>query len=342
LTCVKRAPGGAPTIGGMGSDPWGVQEADYPARGSLADRLHFLVRYALLAPSFRNAQPWRFRVDDSRVSIYADLSRRPLAADLRQRDLYISLGCALENLLLAAERFGFTHELDYFPLSEEDKLVAQVRFAAGAPAASGALFRAIVQRRTHHGGYNRKPLGPTAMRRLNACCDEPGLSLLLTQDAPIKAAVERMVLQASEIAFRNPWYLREHAESRRDGALGAADPVSSLLNLALAHFGISDHIVKHDHRALLTSPAFGLITGRRGGREAQVRAGRVLERLYLCATTLSLCIQPLSVLLESAEVAAAFARLFRAGGVPLLPFRLGYAARPEKAAPRRPLEEVLD
>jgi hypothetical protein len=326
----------------MLSDPWGVREEDFPARAALADRLRFLVRYALLAPSFRNMQPWRFQVDDSRVSVYADVSRRPLAADLHQRDLYISIGCALENLVLAAQRFGFSHELVYFPLTEEDGLVAQIRFADAALATRpDPLFRAIVQRRTHHGGYSGKPLGPTALRKLNACCGEPDLALLLTQDGPVKAAVDKLVLRASEIVFRNPRYRKEQAEARRNGAFGAADPMSGLLRIALANFGLGDDLAQHDHRVLVTSPVFGLISGRKTGREAQVRAGRVLERLYLCTTALDLCVQPLSVLLETEEVSAAFSRLFRAGGVPLLPFRLGYATRPEAPAPRRPLEEVL-
>jgi hypothetical protein len=88
-------------------------------------------------------------------------------------------------------------------------------------------------------------------------------------------------------------------------------------------------------------PAFGLISAGNAGRLAQVKAGRLFERLSLRAVALGLFVQPLSALLEFAEVTAAFARLFRAGGLPLMPFRLGHARAAAQPAPRRPLEEVL-
>jgi nitroreductase len=45
-------------------------------------------------------------------------------ADADQRELYISLGSALENLLLAAEHFGYSCRVTY--LSGEKDLVATV------------------------------------------------------------------------------------------------------------------------------------------------------------------------------------------------------------------------
>jgi putative hydrolase len=44
------------------SDPWLVDERRYPNAGSEQEKLRFLVRYALLAPSSHNAQPWLFRI----------------------------------------------------------------------------------------------------------------------------------------------------------------------------------------------------------------------------------------------------------------------------------------
>ena len=39
---------------------WDVNASDFPANGSDAEKLEFLVRYAVLAPSSHNSQPWLF------------------------------------------------------------------------------------------------------------------------------------------------------------------------------------------------------------------------------------------------------------------------------------------
>lgn len=62
-----------------------------------------LVRYATLAASSHNTQPWKFRLERGRILILPDLSRRCSAVDPDDHHLYASLGCAAENLLLAAQ-----------------------------------------------------------------------------------------------------------------------------------------------------------------------------------------------------------------------------------------------
>ncbi len=55
---------------------WLVDDAKFPAAGSEADLLLFGLRYAVLAPSSHNSQPWLFHVDGNAVEIYADPARR--------------------------------------------------------------------------------------------------------------------------------------------------------------------------------------------------------------------------------------------------------------------------
>src|SRR6185295_227447 len=90
---VHRLPGLAADMP-PGAEAWSVRESDFPKHGTPEEKLRFLVRYAILAPSPRNSQPWRFEVDARRVCVYADLSRALHGADPGKRDLYVSLGCA--------------------------------------------------------------------------------------------------------------------------------------------------------------------------------------------------------------------------------------------------------
>jgi hypothetical protein len=62
-------------------------------------QLKELIRYATLAPSSHNTQCWKFRLEDHAISIMPDLSRRCPVVDPDGHHLYVSLGCAAENLI---------------------------------------------------------------------------------------------------------------------------------------------------------------------------------------------------------------------------------------------------
>ena len=62
-----------------------------------------IIHYATLAPSGHNTQPWKFSIKDNSILIYPDYSRRLSVVDPDDHALFISLGCALENLVIAAE-----------------------------------------------------------------------------------------------------------------------------------------------------------------------------------------------------------------------------------------------
>ena len=67
-----------------------------------AAQLRELIRYTTLAANGHNTQPWKFALQQDAVEIHPDLTRRLPIVDPNNRELWISLGCALENLLVAA------------------------------------------------------------------------------------------------------------------------------------------------------------------------------------------------------------------------------------------------
>lgn len=94
------------------------------------------VRAGILAANAWNSQPWLFHVADNRVDAYADTTRNLGAFDPYRRELYISLGCTLENLILASAANGFSATLS--PSAGELQPSA---FRPQEPVASIALLR---------------------------------------------------------------------------------------------------------------------------------------------------------------------------------------------------------
>ncbi len=149
---------------GPAYEPWKDWQKDASA-GPLV-----LVRSAILAASPHNTQPWLFRVSNSSIELYADIARNAGALDPYRREQYIALGCALENLMLAAGANGYNASAillsGMLDGSSDDKvqLVARVELAPGTPQ-NNELYNAIPNRHT-----NRSPYDP---KRKNSSCGIP-------------------------------------------------------------------------------------------------------------------------------------------------------------------------
>jgi hypothetical protein len=78
---------------------WGHSEDALPNEAAI---LKEIVRYATLAPSGHNTQCWRFRIEKRAIATLPDLSRRTPIVDPDDHHLNVSLGCAAESLVLAA------------------------------------------------------------------------------------------------------------------------------------------------------------------------------------------------------------------------------------------------
>src|SRR6185436_9708579 len=129
--------------GGIGSGAGGPPGGDVVTRTVKAPDppsepapppLQSLVDYARLAPSTRNTQPWSFAVRGDEIRVFVDRDRWLRVADPDQRELYLSAGCALENLLVAGAHHGYKASVSYVEDDRADGLAAVARFETGGKA----------------------------------------------------------------------------------------------------------------------------------------------------------------------------------------------------------------
>jgi hypothetical protein len=103
-------------------EPWNVSEDEFPAKGSMYDKLKFFLRYAILAPSIRNTQPWAFRIlSNNTIELYADTSGALTVVDPDGRQLIISCGAALGYLQITITHFGYKYQTELLSASNEKK-----------------------------------------------------------------------------------------------------------------------------------------------------------------------------------------------------------------------------
>ena len=117
---------------GPAYQPW--DEWRTPTRGPLN-----LVRAAILAANPHNSQPWLFHVTQTQIDLFSDRRRNLGTVDPFFIEMHIGLGCALENLLLAAGANGYTTHVTLSPDASDETLVARIGLTPGSAPVS-ALY----------------------------------------------------------------------------------------------------------------------------------------------------------------------------------------------------------
>jgi nitroreductase len=320
---------------------------DFPRIYPIQEQLRFLVRYAILAPSTRNTQPWRFRVDRERIEIRADLTRWHSVADPDRRELYLSLGCAIENLLVAAEQFGFRHAVAYLPAWPDEEVAAAVAFrpgGRGTPERLGLTLRTLLARRSAHGRFSSEEVCAADLMALGQCLTESDLELSFATQPERRRVIQGLHRIAHEIALADPAYRDELANWVEGGAFGTPWPISRLGRAAIASGRVARQLARFDAIAVGSAPLLVLISSRDDDRPSQIRSGQLLERLWLAATARGLGLQPVSAALAVPRLRSRLSSLMGAR----FPWaqqlvRVGLARHPSgHRTPRRPLDEVID
>ena len=123
---------------------------------------HALIEAAVRAPSGHNSQPWQFALGDDRITIAPDFSRRLSAVDPDNRELFISLGCATENLSLAAAHFGYATQTTLADDCTVHIALHQQPEPTKQPE-NEALYAQIPRRQTNRATYNGSPIPPAQL-----------------------------------------------------------------------------------------------------------------------------------------------------------------------------------
>ncbi len=333
------------TNGDTRFEAWQIQEQDFPRDGSPAEKLKFLIRYALLAPSGHNVQPWKFSVRDGEIRVSADKERWLRDVDPNQRELHIGAGCALENLLIAAEHFGYGHQVTYFPEAGREELTAIVKLTPGgqpSPYRDPSLFHAITARHTSRNAYDGRPLSKQDFDRLQNCCVEPGLWLHMTSDLQVREKVKNLLIRGHALSMGDPAFRKETAYWIGQGIFAFPRPLAKMMQFAFPYMNVGWAMAPFDSRMVMSSPVWAVICSSVNDREAQVKTGQVFARFCLTATALGIRVHPMSPVVEYPELKVQVTQLLpKPDMIPQHAFRLGYAEPVKSPAPRRQLSEVL-
>ncbi len=200
-----------------GSEPEAARALRRPAAVDSRDRgmlMRELVRYATLAPSSHNTQCWSFHLEDRLITIRSDLSRRCPVVDPDDHHVYVSLGCAAENMVHAALANGLQADARFDPTGVG---AIAVRLEATRAVAT-PLFQAIPERQCTRGDYDGKPLSTDELRLLEQAGTGQGVRVVLLTERPTMEKVLEYVVAGNTAQMSDPAFVEELKTWIRFGA----------------------------------------------------------------------------------------------------------------------------
>lgn len=352
-----KAAGKVPKVADLPPDsPWRIDASHFPWTGGPSDQLRFCLRYAVLAPSSHNTQPWRFRVESGVAMIFADRTRALPVTDPDDRELVISVGCALHHLLVASARFGLKVEVKQWPDRAQPDLAATVGVLGQEQPSERAesLALAMLGRRTVRHAFDDQPVPPQVVRTLVDAASEQGATLHVVTDAEERFRLAKLVGEADLVQFSNRGFRRElslwmhhnrtHAADGIPGfALGMSEFESLAAPLVVRTFDMGKGRAAKDEELALHSPVLAVLGTPADGPGQWLDAGRALSAVLLEAVRHGLAASYLNQPVEIAETRLRLKALATEVGWPQIVLRLGYCRlATEPHTPRRPLADVLD
>lgn len=310
-----------------------------------------IVRYATLAPSGHNTQCWRFRLENRSIAILPDLSRRTPVVDPDDHHLFVSLGCAAENLVQAARVFGFMGKAEFSRATGGVITAALER----SKAEESPLFKAIPHRQCTRTDFDGKPLAPEELRLLEAAGTGNGVAVILLTEREAMEKVLEYVVQGNTMQINNPAFVSEleswirfsDGEAIRTGdGLTArstgSPPAPRWLGRPLfrAFFRVKPENDKYA-RQIRSSAGIAVFVSNVDDKYHWVEAGRCYERFALQATALGIRNAFVNQPVEESRLRPEFAKALGLGDQrPDLVVRFGRGKEMPRSL-RRPVDSVL-
>jgi hypothetical protein len=314
-------------------------------------KLRELVRYATLAPSSHNTQCWKFRLEDQAISILPDLSRRCPVVDPDDHHLYVSLGCAAENLIQAAKAQGLSGQMTFNPSGDG---AVQIALEPSPPTVT-PLFEAIPHRQCTRAEYDGKPLSTEEIKLLETVGQGDGVRvLMLTEQAEMEMVLD-YVVQGNTAQINNKAFMQElkswirfndrEAAHTGDGLSGRTTGNPSIPRwLGNLLFKLLIRVQPENDkntRYIRSSAGIAVFVSEVNDKTHWVEVGRGYERFALQATALGIRNAFVNQPVEEASLRPDFARaLGLKSGRPDLVVRFGRGVEMPSSL-RRPVAAVI-
>tara|TARA_Y100000815_G_scaffold56276_1_gene45620 strand:- start:6287 stop:7369 length:1083 start_codon:yes stop_codon:yes gene_type:complete len=316
-----------------------------------ADDLQTLAGYATLAANSHNTQPWLFAQDGSAISIAPDFTRETPVVDANHHHVFASLGCAAENLALAAGAAGKPAAVAYSDRNEGGVMID----LGSSRTVRDPLFDAITKRQCTRSLYDGRAVETDDLASIEKAAALSGARVLIVTDPKKIEEVLEMVVAANTAQVEDPAFRAElkqwlrfsprRAVEARDGLYSACSGNPTLpdwLGRLLFDFVFTAKGENDRYAAWIRSSAgLAIVVSDANDKPHWVEAGMACQRFALAATALGIRHAFINQPLEVPEKRLEFGRWLGDDSLsPDMILRFGHA-EPMPWSLRRPVDEVI-
>lgn len=316
--------------------------------------LEVIARYGIKAPSGHNTQPWKFSFGENKIYVHPDFSRALPVVDSDNHALYISLGCAVENMVIAASRYGYRAGVS-LEEPEGGKPFIEISLSADEAIPKDELVAYIDKRQSTRNEYEDKAVPDSDLESLKNSFDFEGINVLLLTGGEGRDRLEPLIIEGSNRQFQNKKFVEElvkwirfsnkNARAKADGlwakCLGLPNIPRFMGKFVMKYLMSAKSEAKRWKKLIDATAGFALFTADRNDAAHWIRLGRAFQRFALTATKLTISHAHVNMPCEEVEVRQKLAEEFRLGSKhPLLLIRFGYSEKMPYSL-RRDFDEVV-
>ena len=317
-----------------------------------------ILYFASLAPSGHNTQPWTVRILNENHWILGTAASRWLPGiDPDNREMLISLGAFLENLILAARQYGYAVKPQLIAENSKDKVIMDITFTKGF--VSGAIDCSNIElRRTIRSSLLSKVLVPEDIDLVLG--EHKATWFYFTQQSAAGQYLAVKTLEAnkiqtykeaaqSELAKWIRWSNRDIMKFR-NGLTAETMEVEGFSRWYVKNFYSEKSVLTDDFRQatlekikeqIAAGSGWLLITSPTSPQEL-IDLGRKLERMWLTLRDHKIAIHPMNQLIEEVPFKQAATEKLEMKYELQLLLRVGYVdSYPMPVSPRMASQTIL-
>jgi len=268
-----------------------------------------IIEASINAPSGSNSQPWKFRIQKNIVDVIAEPEKDHPILNFRNRGTLIAHGALIENIILSALEFGYEARVVLFP---EKNITGRITFSKRQKRGN-VLFSAIRFRKTNRKPYLKTKLTQNEKEQLFKSENElDGGKISFVEEEGVLSKIGKLVSfndlvmlenrQLHKLFFNEIVWTKSEQERKKAGlylkTMELKFPQEKALKIFkywpimkwLNKLGLARKIAS-DNARIYSSASLSAIIMVENTDEMFLKAGRLLERIWLKATNMGLSLQ---------------------------------------------------